>query len=244
MRLKVGVFLNAVADPSKVTFDRRSGKINIIDAPLIMNPPNRSAIQVALNTNLETYAFAIGKQKAEPVLREALALGIGNVCLIESDSFINDISYASLLARAFSDIGIDALFFGDTTIDYGHTGIAEATATKLGVSFIGNISSAEINNGKCIVTKIHRGKSFKIEVPIPCISTASHQETKRYHKPADIRDAYQKEIRKIRFETEQKTGLTIRKFTQVETKKPEPVILKGDPKQIVVDAMKLMKRMM
>lgn len=240
--MKVGVFLNAVAEPSKVTFDKRSGKL-IINAPLIMNPSDRGAIQVASNTNLETYAFAIGKQTAEPVLREALALGIGNACLIESDSSVNDISYASLLARAFSDIEIDALFFGDTTIDYGYTGIAEATATKVVASFIGNISSAEINNGKCVVTKIHRGKSFKIEVPLPCIFTVSHQETKRYHKPADIRNAYQKEIMKIQFEAEQKTGLTIRKVIQVETKKPEPVVLKGDPKQIVVDAMRLMERM-
>ncbi len=194
MRLNVGVFLNAVAEPSKITFDRRSGKL-IINTPLIMNPPDRSAIHVALNTNLETYAFAIGKQTAEAVLREALALGIGNACLIESDSSMNVISYASLLARAFSDIGIDALFFGDTTIDYGYTGIAEATATKVVASFIGNISSAEINNGKCIVTKIHLGKSLKVEVPIPCIFTVSQQETKRYPTPAGILDAYQKKIK-------------------------------------------------
>lgn len=77
MRLNVGVFLNAVAEPSKV----------------------------ALSTDLETYAFAIGKQTAEPVLREALALGIGNACLIESDSSMNGISHAALLARAFFRCG-------------------------------------------------------------------------------------------------------------------------------------------
>lgn len=239
--MKFAVALQPVADFAKIVFDKRLGKISTSNVPLILNAADRNAIQVALETNDGTSVLCIGQKGAENVLREALSYGIQNAYLIESE-----FSDASLLAKAFSELKLDTMIFGETTMDYGYTGIAEATASKLGSSFLSRITSMRIENGRIMAAKTYRGKSLKIELPIPCVVTAKFQkEMRRYPTPVGIREAYQKEIKRLRFDVKEiPAGLTIKKIAQAEIRKAEPTIIKGDAKQVVADAMRLLRRVL
>lgn len=243
--MKIGVFLQPAADPSRVVLDRRTRMLSTANVPLILNPSDRSAIETALSSNSETYALCIGQKTAETALREALAFGINHACLIESESLDRDISHAGLLTRATSDVGIDVIIFGETTIDYGYTGMAEAVASRLGASFISGVSSLDLGNGKAIATKAHHGKSFKLEASIPCVLTAKFQQaTKKYPTPTDIHDAYRKEIKRMNFDVKESgPSMTVKAITLADVKRVGPTIIKGDARQIVADAIRLMKRM-
>ena len=238
--MKVGVFVKPVYDPAKVVFDRKVNEISTVNLPLMLNPPDRNAIEIALNANAKTHVFCIGQDDAEPVLMEALAFGINGVYLIKKTSE-NLILQASLLAKATSEASIDVMIFGNSAIDYGYMGIAEATADKLKASFIANISSLEFEGRRAVATKIGTNKSFRIAAELPCVFTAGHAKVHRYPTPANIRDAYQKKIVRIEYDAEKANSeLIVRGITPIE--KPKSTVIKGELKQVVNDAMRLMKR--
>lgn len=244
MRLKVGLFLKPVYEPSKVVFDRKTGRLDTASAPRIMNPSDRSAIEVALNADAEIHAFCMGHD-SEPVLREALAFGITNANLFEVEDADSPILHASLLAKAASEIGVHVMLFGHSTIDYGYPGTAEATASKMHASFIADISSLQFQNNKAVVTKIFGNKSFKTQAKLPCVLTVKAAMTRRYPKPANIREGYQKSIAKLGYEhAEGSPTLTIRRISPPEAKEGKVIVIKGEAKQVVSDAMRLLERIL
>jgi len=240
--LKVGVFVKPDCDPAKVVFDKRTNKINTANLPLMLNASDRNAIEIALNASAKTCVFCLGQGNSEPVLREALAFGINDAYLIENASE-NFILEATLLAKATSEVGIDAVIFGNSALDYGYTGIAEATANKLKASFIANISSLEFEGERAVAIKVSMNKSFRIAAELPCVLTANRAKARRHLTPTNIRNAYQKKIVRIKFDTEKKDSeLIVRGITPIE--KPKSAVIKGEPKQVVNDAIRLMQRML
>lgn len=159
--MKIVVCVKQVPDTAaKVVVE--DGQVTWGDAPLVINPWDEYAVEIALLQQEalggEVIAISVGGEDAKEALKHALAMGCGSAILI-SDSGIENadsLMTSRLLAAAIDKIGdVDVAFFGRQAID-GDVGVTAAqTARVLGWPSLTLVSE---------ITELDPGsKSVKVE---------------------------------------------------------------------------------
>lgn len=119
----VVVGIKQVPDEDDVTIDPDTGTLNRAEAAAILNPPDRNALEAALQlkdeVGAEVIAFTMGPPTATPVLDLAVALGCDDAALISDMAFAGSDTWPTSLTLAYAteyfdaDVGI----FGEETTD-------------------------------------------------------------------------------------------------------------------------------
>jgi electron transfer flavoprotein beta subunit len=204
VNLNIVVCIKQVPDSAaKVTVE--GGKVAWGDAPLVINPWDEYAVEVAL-LQKETYggdviAISLDGESAKEALKHALAMGCSQAILISDPALegADSQAVARVLAAAIQKVGdVKAAFFGRQAID-GDMGVTAAQAGRvLGwpvLSLVSAIKSFDPGADKVQVERsIEEGRQL-VEARLPAVLSVSKDIGEpRYPSFMGIRKASRAEI--------------------------------------------------
>ncbi len=246
--MKVVVCVKQVPDTeAEIKWDVEKGVLKRDSMDPITNPFDEFAVEEALLTrekyDCEIYAISMGPERAQEVLRNALALGVNGVYhildpqLSGSDTF----GTAYALAKAIMKIGdVDIVFMGRQSTD-GNTGVVPGeVAAILGytpLTYVSKIREIDFQGKRIVVERAIEGGFEVVEAKLPAVvSVIKGINEPRLPNLMGIRRAAKMEIPKWTCDDlgldKDKVGLSASSTRVVEISVPPPKaqgeILKGD----------------
>ena len=202
--MNIVVCIKQVPDSAaKVTVE--GGKVTWGDAPLVINPWDEYAVEVALLQKEayggEVVAISLGGESSKEALKHALAMGCGQAILISDPALegADSQAVARILAAAIQKVGdVKAAFFGRQAID-GDMGVTAAqTGRVLGwpvLSLVSVIKTFDPGADKVQVERtIEEGRQI-VESRLPAVLSVSKDIGEpRYPSFMGIRKASRAEI--------------------------------------------------
>lgn len=178
--MRIAVCLKQVPDTeSEVKWDIPKGTLKRDAMTPITNPFDEFALEEAILTR-EKYdgdivAITMGPEKANDVLKNALALTANEVHRCTDDAFAGSDTYATalVLASALKKIGdVDVVFCGKQSTD-GNTGVVSAeVAAILGwssLTYVSKVRQMDAPNKKIIVERAIEGGIEVVEARLPAV---------------------------------------------------------------------------
>lgn len=178
--MKIAVCIKQVPDTeAEIKWDTPKGTLKRNDMNPITNPFDEFALEEALLTkekyNGDIVAITMGPEKANDVLRNALALTVNQVQRCTDDAFAGSDTYAtaSVLAAALKKIGdVDVVFCGKQSTD-GNTGVVAAElAALLGwspLTYVSKVRQIDAANKKIVVERAIEGGVEVTEAKLPAV---------------------------------------------------------------------------
>jgi electron transfer flavoprotein beta subunit len=178
--VKIAVCMKQVPDTeAEIKWDTPKGTLKRDDMNPVTNPFDEFALEEALLTREkyegEIVAITMGPEKANDVLRSALALTVNEVHRCTDDAFSGSDTYAtaSVLAAAIKKIGnVDIVFCGKQSTD-GNTGVVGAElAAILGWSPLTSVSKVrqiDAASKKIVVERAIEGGIEVTEAKLPAV---------------------------------------------------------------------------
>lgn len=246
--MKVVVCVKQVPDTeAEIKWDTEKGILKRDAIDPITNPFDEFAVEEALLTrekyDCEIYAISMGPERAQEVLRNALALGVNGVYHIIDPQLSGSDTYSTAytLAQAIKKIGdVDLVIMGRQSTD-GNTGaVPGELASILGYSpltYVAKIREIDFQAKKIVVERAIEGGFQVVEAKLPAVvSVIKGINEPRLPNLMGIRKAAKMEIPKWTCDDlgieRDKVGLQASSTRVVEISVPPPKaqgeILKGD----------------
>lgn len=178
--MKIAVLVKQVPDTeAEVKWDTPRGTLKRDAMSSITNPFDEFALEEALlireKYDGEIVAITMGPEKANDVLRNALALTVNEVHRCTDDAFAGSDTYAtaSILAAALKKVGdVDVVFCGKQSTD-GNTGVVGAeVAAILGwspLTYVSKVRQIDAANKKIVVERAIEGGIEVMEAKLPAV---------------------------------------------------------------------------
>ena len=143
----------------------------------------------------EVIAISIGKSESQEQLRTALALGADRAILIESESLLEPLALAKVLAKVVADENPDIVILGKQAIDGDNNQTGQMLGALLDMPQATNASELNIQEGSVLVTREIDGGLQTLELTIPAIVTTDLRLNEpRYASLPNIMKAKKKEL--------------------------------------------------
>lgn len=202
--MKIVVCAKQVPDTNEVRIDPVKGTLIREGVPSILNPDDANALEAALtvrdkNPGTTVTVVSMGPPQAKEMLRECLAMGADDVCLLSSRAFggADTCATSTTIAAGIRKIGdADIIFAGRQAIDGDTAQVGPQIAQRLGLPVVTYVQAVREIKEKSIVVERQLENGFEvIEVTKPCVLTAVKElNTPRYMTVKGIIDAYNTEI--------------------------------------------------
>ena len=196
--MKIVVSIKQVPDTNEVRLDQATGTLIREGVPSIINPDDKSGLEMALKLKDEQGAhvtvITMGPPQAEAVLKEALAMGADEAVLVTDRAFGGADTWAtsSPLASALSKLSYDLIITGRQAIDGDTAQVGPQIAEHLGLPSISYAQSLEVREGCAIVRRQYEDRTHVIKAKLPCLITAlGEYNTPRYMTPKGILEAWE-----------------------------------------------------
>src|ERR1700704_5159796 len=213
------------------------------DVSYEVNEPDAYALEEALRQKEkhsgEVVVITAGPQRAQQVLREALAKGPDRAIHLEDNAFLSLDAFntAKAFAAAIKDEQFDLIFTGLQSDDYGFAQTGVILAELLGRPHATIIMQIEKTEGGIKVKRELEAGYFQfVEMPLPAVLTIQSGINKlRYATLIGIKQAKNKPLRKVTLaEVQQAIGPNLQKIERMyipqKTKKTE--FLEGAPGEV------------
>ena len=214
--MKIVVCIKQVPDTVEVKIDPKTGTLIRDGVPSIINHDDKTGIEAALQLKEQlggtVTVVSMGPPQADVALREALAMGCDEACLVSAREFGGSDTYATsgIIAAALKKIGYDIIVTGRQAIDGDTAQVGPQIGEKLGipqVSYVQEIKEAAEDH--LVVNRYFEDGYHIIKIKTPCLLTAiAELATPRYMSVRGIVEAYEKEIKVLGFE-DLKDGLEL-----------------------------------
>lgn len=179
--MKIAVLIKQVPVSNDVSVDPETHTLVRASSEGMINPSDLNAIEAALvlkeQTEGEVVVFTMAPPEAEKSLREAMAMGCDEACLITDRCFggADTIATAKVLAAAIRKFGdFDLVMSGALSAD-GATGqIGAMVAEYMGIPHVTEIQGAEYDpaeSGKIVAVKKYHDKLLKVKSSMPALMT-------------------------------------------------------------------------
>ena len=247
--MKIAVLIKQVpGSESPLNIDSSEKSLDESQITYITNESDNYAIEEALqicdkNGEGEVVIISMGPQRAQKVIREALAKGAHRAIHINSGTnvFTDPLMTASVLANAMKEEKFDIVFSGLQSDDlgFGQTGIILGEMLKMSTTTLA--MSTEIANGKIKVKRELESGYFQwITMTLPAsISVQSGCNTPRYPSLKGIMGAKKKEIAEVKFDK----GDTFQSINRLysPSKSKETIMIEGSTEDIVEQLVDVLK---
>ena len=247
--MKIAVLIKQVpGSESPLNIDSSEKSLDESQITYITNESDNYAIEEALqicdkNGEGEVVIISMGPQRAQKVIREALAKGAHRAIHINSGTnvFTDPLMTASVLANAMKEEKFDLVFSGLQSDDlgFGQTGIILGEMLKMSTTTLA--MSTEIANGKIKVKReLETGYFQWITMTLPdSISVQSGCNTPRYTSLKGIMGAKKKEIAEVKFDK----GDTFQSINRLysPSKSKETIMIEGSTEDIVEQLVDVLK---
>jgi electron transfer flavoprotein beta subunit len=150
--------------------------VELANVKMSMNPFCEIAVEEATRLKEkgvadETVAVSIGPIQAQETLRTALAIGADRAILIQSETDLEPLAVAKVLAAVAAEEKPDLIIMGKQAIDGDNNAAGQMLAALLGWPQATFASKVEIAGGKAKVTREVDGGLQTIEVDLPAVIT-------------------------------------------------------------------------
>ena len=146
----------------------------------------------------EVIAVSIGKIESQEQLRTALALGADRAILVESDSLLEPLGLAKVLAKVVNDESPDLVILGKQAIDGDNNQTGQMLGAILDLPQATNASELNIEDGTVSVTREIDGGLQTLKLTTPAIVTTDLRLNEpRYASLPNIMKAKKKELKVI-----------------------------------------------
>jgi electron transfer flavoprotein beta subunit len=172
--------------------------------PSVINPLDKHAVEAALEMKdlfgAEVILLSMAPVDAQPVLREALAMGADRAVLLSDKAFAGSdtLATARILTRGIRKIGeFDLIFCGNFTLDGSTAQVPSQVAEFLDIPNVMHVCDMKIPNPRTLllIQKIEQG-TVKLEAEPPVLVSFTKQANKpRYISFMEILSAEKREIR-------------------------------------------------
>ncbi len=208
--MKILVCVKQVPDTSGRIAVNPDGTLNRASMQTIINPDDMNAVEAALSLKDElgckVMAVTMGPPQAESMMRELMAMGVDETCMISGREFGGSDTYATsqILAAGLDKIGIDEddiILCGRQAIDGDTAQVGPQIAEKLHLPQV--TYAAEIHrdgDGICVKRMLEDGYMI-IRVKTPCLITCIKELNRpRYMNVAGIFETFEKPIQVLDYE--------------------------------------------
>ena len=174
--------------------------VDLANVKMSMNPFCEIAVEEAVRLKekgvaTEVIAVSVGPTQAQETIRTSLAMGADRGILIQSDTDVEPLAVAKLLAAVAKAEGVDVVLMGKQAIDGDNNAVGQMLSQILGWPQATFASKVEIAGGKATVTREVDGGLQVLEVTLPAVITADLRLNEpRYASLPNIMKAKKKEI--------------------------------------------------
>ncbi|MDO8296128.1 MAG: electron transfer flavoprotein subunit beta/FixA family protein [Caulobacter sp.] len=174
--------------------------VDLANVKMSMNPFCEIAVEEAVRLKekgvaTEVIAVSVGPTQAQETIRTALAMGADRGILIQSDTDVEPLAVAKLLAAVAKEEGAEVVLMGKQAIDGDNNAVGQMLSQLLGWPQATFASKVEIAGGKAVVTREVDGGLQVLEVALPAVITADLRLNEpRYASLPNIMKAKKKEI--------------------------------------------------
>lgn len=177
--MKIYVCIKQVPNTDDVKIDVEKGTLIRSNVDNIVNPPDKNALEVALEIKdkideTEITVISMGPLQAKEALQECLAMGADKAILLSDKSFSGSDTFATsnVLSKAIKKIGIpDLILLGKQAIDGETAQVGPQLAEKLNILFETSITNVKYNYDKLDIVKETEDYNTKINIKLPCLLT-------------------------------------------------------------------------
>lgn len=207
--MKVIVCIKQVPNTTEIKIDPVTNTLKRDGVPSIINPDDKTAIEVALQLKDKHGAtvtvITMGPPQAELALREALAMGADEAFLLTDRAFAGSdtLATSTILAGAIKKLGADVVLCGRQAIDGDTAQVGPQIAEHLDIPQITYAQAVDYlaDRNALVVKRQFEDRYQTLEVSCPCLLTVlSSLGTPRYMNVWDIVAQEEKEVGKITFE--------------------------------------------
>ncbi len=217
--LNIIVCIKQVPDTNEIKLDPVTGTLIRTGVPSIMNPDDKSGLELALQLkdqyNAHITAITMGPAQADNILREALAMGVDRAILLSDRKFAgaDTLATSNALAGALRKLNYDLIIAGRQAIDGDTAQVGPQIAELLDLPQVSYLQELTYNGEKTFTIKKSTEEGYQmLEVDMPCLlTTLSTANKPRYMSVRGIVEAYNKDVELWSFENisveEEKLGL-------------------------------------
>ncbi|NPA40307.1 MAG: electron transfer flavoprotein subunit beta/FixA family protein [Thermodesulfobacteria bacterium] len=199
---KIILCVKGVPEPGSVKVDPETHTLKRESAELILNPPDRDAIQMALelkkNYDAEVTAISMGPPNVIPILKRIYAQGIDKLILLSDRAFAGADTLATsyVLAKAIRKISdFSVVLMGLHSIDGETAQVPPETAAILGIPSVTNVKRIwKEEEKKWIVLREHEYGEEEVEIEAPFVASIAKEAFDYYTPPSLKRLLKLKEI--------------------------------------------------
>ena len=153
--------------------------VDLANVKMSMNPFDEIAVEEAIRLKdpargggvTEIVVVSIGEQKAQETLRTALAMGADRAILVVSDTKVEPLGVAKILAKIVAEESPDLIILGKQAIDDDNNQTGQMLAGLLGWAQGTAASKVEIDGGTINVTREIDGGAETDALKLPAIVT-------------------------------------------------------------------------
>jgi electron transfer flavoprotein beta subunit len=199
--MKLLVAVKRVVDYNvKVRVKSDKSAVETAGVKMSMNPFDEIAVEEAVRLKekgvvTEIIAVSAGVTQAQETIRTALAMGADRGILVETDSVLEPLAVAKLLAAIVKKEGIEIALLGKQAIDDDMNATGQMLAALLGWPQGTFASEVTIADGVATVTREVDGGLETVELKLPAVVTADLRLNEpRYASLPNIMKARKKTI--------------------------------------------------
>lgn len=199
--MKIIVAVKRVVDHNVRIHVRSDGSgVETGSVKMSMNPFDEIAVEAALRlkeagTAHEVVVVSIGPEQAKDTLRAALAMGADRALLIKTDSRLEPLAVAKLLAKVAAEEGTDLALLGKQAIDDDASQTGQMLSALLGWPQATFASTLAIADGRAEVTREIDGGLQTVSIDLPAVVTTDLRlNTPRYATLPNIMKAKSKPL--------------------------------------------------
>ncbi len=183
------VIVRRIPDPERLQMDRRTGQLLTEGVPFILNPVDRSALELALRLKDEhewrVVALTVDEPEAEFELREGLAMGADEAMLLTDSAFAgNDPTMQANLFKVALErfVEPDVVFAASRSVDHTWSTVGPELAALLDWPLVIEAEGIELD-GDHIQAPAHTGGAFRAvtRAPLPCLVTVARGVVRARH---------------------------------------------------------------
>lgn len=174
--------------------------VDLANVKMAINPFDEIAVEEAVRLKekgvaTEIVVVSIGAPQSQDTLRTALAIGADRGLVIQSDTDLEPLAVAKVLAAVVKEENPNLVLMGKQAIDGDNNAVGQLLAALLDWPQATFASKVEIGGDKATVTREIDGGLQTIEVSLPAVITADLRLNEpRYASLPNIMKAKKKEL--------------------------------------------------
>ncbi|MDD2621014.1 MAG: electron transfer flavoprotein subunit beta/FixA family protein [Syntrophomonadaceae bacterium] len=152
----------------------RNRKPVLEDVPLTFGNIDKNALEEGVRLKEESegqlIVLSAGSEELEDTVKEALAAGADEACLITTGLELDSSGSACLLAEAIKQMGnVDLILFGEGSGDNYSSQVGSRVAELLDLPAVGYASQLNVNGDTVIITRSLEDCDEELEVKLPVV---------------------------------------------------------------------------